>query len=107
MSQGRGEEEAAPSDAEGKVAHYQLKCSDKPIVDYDTFLKNFAANQDKEVANWWMATNLAGEPTPKAVGEKESFVVTGVPANAKHFAVRSFDDSNNRSPLGNVAQAGP
>jgi hypothetical protein len=92
--------------AGGKVARYQVKCSDKPIVDYETFLKKFAANEDKDVTNWWMATNLAGEPAPQAAGKKESFTVTGVPANAKHFAVSSFDDSDNRGPLSNVAQVG-
>jgi hypothetical protein len=50
-----------------------------------------------------MATNLAGEPAPKGPGAKESFEVTGVPEGAKHFAVRVFDDSNNRSAISNVA----
>jgi len=51
-----------------------------------------------------MAANLGGEPKPKAPGAKESFTVSGVPAGAKHFAVRSFDDSRNRSALSNVAR---
>ncbi|MDD4888655.1 MAG: hypothetical protein PHU85_01900 [Phycisphaerae bacterium] len=96
----------APADEGGKVARYQVKCADKPIADYETFLKKFAANEDKGVANWWMTANLGGEPVPQAAGKKESFVVTGVPAGAKHFAVCSFDDSSNRSPMSNVAEAG-
>jgi hypothetical protein len=102
----------APADKGGVVARYQVKCADRPIVDYETFLKKFAANEDKGVMNWWMTVNLAGEPgsgvqnriAPKSPGAKESFVVTGVPAGAKYFAVCSFDDAGNRSPLGTAAQ---
>jgi len=47
--------------------------------------------------------NLKEEPPPKKAGAKENFVVTGVPEGAKYFAVRSFDDSNNRSAISNVA----
>ena len=94
----------APADAGGgKVVRYQVKCSDKPIVDYEEFLKAWAAGKGDTVTNWWMAANLEGEPAPKAPGAKESFTVTGVPAGAKYFTVRSFDDSSNRSALGNVA----
>lgn len=90
----------APADTGGgKVARYQLKCSDKPIVDYASFLKAFNDFKDDTVTNWWMARNLTGEPTPKAPGAKESFFVTGIPSGTKHFAVRSFDDSMNRSEM--------
>ncbi len=94
----------APADAGGKVARYQVKCSGKPIVAYADFLKLFAANKDAEYTNWWMAANMQGEPQPRAARTRETFVVTGVPAGAKYFAVRSYDDSNNRSTLSNVAQ---
>ena len=95
----------APRDAGGgKVVRYQVKCSDKPIVDYETFLKAWSANTDSQVTNWWMASNLAGEPAPGKAGRKESFTVTGAGDGAKYFAVRSFDDSSNRSALGNVAR---
>ncbi|MCG3180805.1 MAG: hypothetical protein BIFFINMI_03168 [Phycisphaerae bacterium] len=97
----------APADAGGgKVVRYQLKCSDKPIVDYATFLDKYAANQDAALTNWWMAANLAGEPAPQAAGAKVSFQVSGVPEGAKYFALRTFDDSSNRSAIGNVVQAG-
>ena len=72
---------------------------------YEDFLKAWAANEDGKVCNWWMAANLNGEPTPKAPGAAETFAVSGVPPNARYFAVRSFDDSRNRSPISNVAQA--
>jgi hypothetical protein len=96
----------APADEGGKAVRYQGKCADRPMVDYDTFLRMYAANEERNAMNWWMASNLAGEPLPQSAGRKESFVVTGVPAGAKYFSVCSFDDSNNRSPLSNVAEAG-
>jgi len=95
---------AAPKDAGDKVVRYQVKCSDKPIVSYQDFLKHWKKNTDGTVTNWWMAANLKGEPAPKRPGAGESFVVTGVPPGAKFFAVRSFDDSSNRSAMSNVAE---
>jgi hypothetical protein len=90
----------APADAGGgKVTRYQVKCSDKPIVDYVTFLKAYNAFKEAESTNWFLAANVKGEPAPQAPGAKESFTVTGVPAGAKHFAVRAYDDSSNRSAL--------
>lgn len=105
---------SAPADeGGGKVARYQVKCSDKPIADYEDFLKAYADWQDDARCNWWMAANLQGEPgtstgqaqAPGAAGAKESFEVSGIPAGAKFFAVRSFDDSDNRSALGTVVEA--
>ena len=96
----------APAADGGAVARYQVKCSDKPIVSYEDFLDHWANFTDHTVTNWWMATNLAGEPKPRVAGGRESFVVTGVPEGAKHFAVRSFDDSSNRSGMSNVAEVG-
>lgn len=80
-----------------------MKCSDKPIVSYEQFLTHYAQFTDGTVTNWWMASNLKGEPAPKA-GGRESFVVTGVPEGAKYFAVRSYDDASNRSAMSNVAE---
>ncbi|MHC4916348.1 MAG: hypothetical protein ACYTGB_12735, partial [Planctomycetota bacterium] len=95
----------APADAGGgKVVRYQVKCSDKPIVGYGEYLKlyNNAKDEEKAKCSWWMAANLQGEPAPKAPGAKESFTVSGVPAGAKFFAIRSFDDSSNRSGVGSA-----
>ncbi len=97
----------APADEGGReVARYQVKCADKPIVEYREFLEAYAANKDGGVRNWWMATNVKGEPTPQRPGRVETFTVTGIPAGVRYFAVRSFDDSNNRSAQSNVADAG-
>jgi hypothetical protein len=94
----------APADeGGGRVARYQVKCSDLPIVSYADW--DYARDLG-EKRNWWRAANLAGEGRPGAPGAKESFTVTGVPSGAKYFAVRSYDDSWNRSAISNLAGAG-
>ena len=97
----------APADeGGGKVVRYQVKCSDKPMVDYVKFLELFKDNKEAGVTNCWMAANVKDEPAPQAPGAKENFTVSGVPATAKYFVVLAFDDSSNRSALSNVAEAG-
>jgi hypothetical protein len=97
----------APADeGGGKVVRYQVKCADRPLVDYGKFLELFKENKEAGVINGWMAANVKDEPAPQAPGAKESFAVSGVPAGAKFFAVLSFDDSSNRSALSNVAEVG-
>ncbi|MFO7900585.1 MAG: hypothetical protein R6V58_16180, partial [Planctomycetota bacterium] len=91
----------------GAVVRYQVKCSDKPLVSFQDFLKAWKENKDSKVTNWWMGVNLDGEPTPVKPGEKVSFTVTGLPEyepKPKYFAVRTFDDSSNRSLVSNVAR---
>jgi hypothetical protein len=96
----------APADrGGGKLLRYQVKCSDRKIADYDSFLKIYNDFREAGYCNWFLAGNVDGEPVPKAPGARESFTVTGVPAGAKYFAVRVFDDSVNRSALSNVARA--
>ncbi len=97
----------APADAGGgKVTRYQLKCSDRPIVEYERFLALYNNFEDDKHCNWWMATNLSGEDRPGPAGKKVSFTVSGVPDDAKCFALRSFDDSSNRSGISNVCRVG-
>jgi hypothetical protein len=93
----------APSDPGGRVARYQVKVADRPIVDdrdFD-FVRDLGVRR-----SFWRAVNLSGEPVPKAPGTREDFEVTGVPAGAGpfHFAVVSFDDSGNRSGLPSAAK---
>jgi len=96
----------APADTGGgKVARYQVKCSDKPIVVYEDFLKAYNEWRDAAVTNWWQATNLSGEPAPGPAGAEQRFRIGELPPSARYFAVRSFDDSLNRSGLSNVARA--
>jgi hypothetical protein len=96
----------APADRGGRAVRYQLKCSATPIVDYEAYLVEFAANREKNVTNWWMARNIGGEPLPRAPGTRESFEVTGLPGDSRCFAICSFDDSQNRSAIGTAVAAG-
>jgi hypothetical protein len=90
---------APPDRGGGKVARYQVKCAELPIVSYDTF--DFAKD-DGHKRNAWRAMNLTGEPAPKAAGERESFAVQGVPVTPTlHFVVITYDDANNQSGLSN------
>jgi hypothetical protein len=90
----------APADAGGgKVVRYQVKCAELPVVATDDY--DFARDGGVK-RNWWRAANVQGEPAPKAPGEKENFVVIGVPdAKVLHFVVAAYDDSNNRGGLSN------
>lgn len=94
----------APADPGGRVARYQVKCADLPIVDDPDF--DFARDSGVR-RSFWRAVNVAGEPPPKTAGSSEDFEVTGVPAGTAllHFVVVSFDDSGNRSGLSNLARA--
>jgi hypothetical protein len=95
----------APADeGGGKVTRYQLKCSNKPIVGYREFLRIYNRFEDGRHTNWWMAANLDGEPAPGEPGRRERFAVSGVPEGAGYFALRSFDDSSNRSAISNIAR---
>jgi hypothetical protein len=92
----------APNDTGGRVIKYQVKAAKMPVLPYEQwdYCRDSGVNR-----NWWRATNCTGEPVPKSAGNKEQFVVTNVPdANGRplYFAVRSFDDSSNRSAISNV-----
>ena len=105
LGQGRAEVRfTAPADAGGgKVARYQVKVAELPIVAYEQW--DYARDVGKK-RNWWRAVNCKGEPTPSKPGTPERFVVTGAPvASPLHVAVRAFDDSDNRSAMSNVAVA--
>ncbi len=92
----------APADeGGGKVARYQLKWAEKPVKDYLDV--NYREESDK-VCYWNMATNVAGEPAPQAPGAAEKMTVTVPAGKTLHFALRSFDDSSNRSKVGSVVQ---
>ncbi len=97
----------APADrGGGRVARYQVKCADRPVVDdreFD-FVRDSGARR-----SFWRAANLSGEPAPKSPGSPEEFEVAGLPAGAGpfYFVVVSFDESGNRSGLSNVTPASP
>jgi len=94
----------APSDVGGgKVARYQVKCAEHPLVAYEDY--DFARD-DGLKRNFWRAANVSGEPPPSSPGTKEQFTVTEVPkARTLYFVVVSYDDSHNRSALSNLACA--
>ncbi len=105
LGEGRAELRfTAPADAGGgRVARYQVKAATMPILPYEKW--DYARDLGRK-RNWWRAVNCRGEPAPSKPGSAERFVVTGVPAGQGeklHFAVRSFDDSNNRSAVSNLA----
>jgi phosphodiesterase/alkaline phosphatase D-like protein len=53
-------------------------------------------------ANWATATQVAGEPTPKAAGSSETFTVTGLTPNTMYyFAIKTADEVPNISPISN------
>ncbi len=93
---------AAPSDKDGRVIKYQVKVSPLPIVPYEQWEYSRDSGRKR---NWWRAVNCKGEPNPKTPGAVEEFVITDVPDSDNgplYFAVRSFDDSQNRSRISNV-----
>lgn len=93
----------APEDrGGGRVARYQVKVDLLPIVAY----KEWDAARDRGTRrNWWRAVNCAGEPRPGKAGSRERFTLRGIPdSSTLYFAVRSFDDSNNRSGMSNVVK---
>jgi hypothetical protein len=94
----------SPADAGGgKVSRYQVKCAQLSIVSYDEY--DFARD-DGLRRNFWRAANVKGEPSPSSPGAREEFVITGVPdSEPLYFVVVSYDDSDNRSSLSNVAKA--
>jgi hypothetical protein len=95
----------APADVGGRVARYQVKVTKLPILPYE----QWDYRRDSGLRrNWWRAVNCKGEPVPKSAGSKEKFIVRTVPDIAGqplYFAVRSFDESNNRSAISNVFKA--
>jgi chitodextrinase len=56
--------------------------------------------------NWVNATQCTNEPTPIPASAPEAFTVTGLFAGTKYyFAIKSFDERPNYSPLSNIASA--
>lgn len=94
----------APADIGGKVARYQVKVATMPILPYEEWDYRRDGGRRR---NWWRAINCKGEPVPRPAGAREHFVVANVPDAGQqlYFAVRSFDDSSNRSAISNVFKA--
>lgn len=72
------------------AAAYDIRYSTSPITE----------------ANWNAAAQCAGEPAPKAPGQPEAFLVSGLsPNTAYYFALKAGDEVPNWSGLSNVVQA--
>jgi hypothetical protein len=57
-------------------------------------------------SNWASATQVTGEPLPKAFGLPETFIVSGLsPSKLYHFAIKTGDEVPNWSGLSNEAGA--
>jgi len=100
----------------GNVRRYWVKYSDLPIVDHPKFPDELG----KKIG-FYQADNLKGEPIPSKNGEKEIFTVEEIAPHdaygAKrkfgikdlkpgryYFAVKSWDEAGNISPISNVAE---
>jgi hypothetical protein len=97
----------APADeGGGKVAKYQVKYAETPMDDYPVDGEHWRRNwhDSKVTVTYWnFAKNVIGEPAPQAAGKAEKFNVE-IPVGKKYIAVRSFDDSHNRSKMSNVVE---
>jgi len=75
----------------GTASEYDIRYATSPITD----------------ANWSSATQVSGEPSPKAAGGSESFTVAGLAASTTYyFALKTADDVPNWSLLSNSASGG-
>jgi thermitase len=71
----------------GTASQYDMRYSTSPITE----------------ANWYSATQCAGEPAPQPVGSRESFEVTGLSSGTTYyFGLKAADDVPNWSDLSNV-----
>ena len=75
----------------GTASEYDIRYAASPITD----------------ANWNSATQVSGEPSPKAAGGTESFTVTGLSPNTTYYiALKTADEVPNWSLLSNSASGG-
>jgi chitodextrinase len=82
----------APGDdgAVGQATTYDIRYSRNPI-----------SNQ-----NWSTATQVTGEPAPKASGQGEAFTVSNLLSRTRYyFGIRALDEVPNQAALSNVVSA--
>lgn len=88
------------------AARYQVKYSKKKLVEsleFDPDERTYRFSPG-EHANWWAGENVIGEPSPAPEGSPQKLVVKGLAPGRYYFAVRSWDSSNNRSHISNLAE---
>lgn len=70
----------------GQAAAYDVRRSTGPVTE----------------ANWDTAELVTGVPAPKPAGQVETFVVAGLPSEARwYFALKTIDDAQNVSAISN------
>ena len=102
----RGDEALLSWKAPEGAARYQVKYSRKKLVEslaFDPDERTYEYDPE-EHANWWAGENVPEEPAPGAKGEPQKLVVKGLKPGRYYFAVRSWDSSNNRSRISNLAE---
>lgn len=91
----------APGDngREGTATRYQVKYAQRPIVDIPAI-----PAQEGTHVSWWWATNATAEPEPAAPGSKQTFTLAGLKPGTYHFAVKTWDEAANVSPISTVVE---
>lgn len=91
-----------PADA----IRYQIKFSTKKLVESLEFDpdKRVYKYDPSEYANWWAGENVPDEPPPRKPGETQNYILRGLQPGHYYFALRSWDASNNRSRISNLAE---
>ncbi len=85
---------------------YQIKYSKRKLVEsleFNPVTRTYKYNPP-EYANWWAGKNVSNEPPPIVPGYRQLFVVHGLKPGSYYFAIRSWDASNNRSLISNLAK---
>jgi len=91
---------------EGGAERYQIKYSRKRLVEsleFDPDARSYKY-MPEGYANWWAGENIASEPVPAKAGGEQKTVIKGLKPGRYYFAIRSWDRSNNRSPISNIAE---
>jgi hypothetical protein len=91
-----------PQDAD----RYQIKFSKRKLVEslqFDPDSRNYLYNP-KEYENWWAGGNVPDEPLPGDPGLSQSYILKGLNPGRYYFAIRTWDASDNRSPISNLAE---
>lgn len=76
----------------GRADHYDIRYSTSPIIDGATYNS---------------ATECVNEPSPDFGGKIQKFEVTGmIPGTLYYFAIKTYDEAGNGSPLSTAKTAG-
>ena len=91
----------------GRAAKVQIKNAPGEIVELIPWCRNRidadVAPQWKDKVNFWYAANAVGEPQPADSGQKQGWVLSGLPSGKTlHFAIKLHDEAGNRSAISNA-----